>query len=314
MDYENNEYEYEDNNYLKIIISKKNFYCLNCNKRGHYYKECREPIISNGIIPIYIENFDSNNLEKLELYLLKNMKNFNKKLNDNLIIDEEINNKIKFLMVQRKNSLGYLEFMRGRYNLNNINTIEYLLEQMTPEELIDIQNKEFDFLWNNLWDINNIKNKYHHKEYTVSKQKFYELKLNNNNILKKTKTLYKYNEWGFPKGRREMHESDLVCAIREFEEETNYTENMYNVFENCKPIRENLVGTNGINYAHNYFIALVSQNKKLVENNREIGDIKLMPINECLSVIRPYHTNKICIIKYIYSIISSFLKEHDISN
>ena len=28
-------------------------------------------------------------------------------------------NNIKFLMIQRKNSLGYLEFMRGRYDVNN---------------------------------------------------------------------------------------------------------------------------------------------------------------------------------------------------
>ena len=62
------------------------------------------------------------------------------------------NSKIKFLMIQRKHSLGYLEFLRGRYDLNNIESIVFLLEQMTPNELIDLSIKEFDYLWNMLWD------------------------------------------------------------------------------------------------------------------------------------------------------------------
>ena len=50
----------------KIIISNKNFYCSNCNKRGHIYKKCYEPIISNGIISFYIENFDNSFISLLE--------------------------------------------------------------------------------------------------------------------------------------------------------------------------------------------------------------------------------------------------------
>ena len=36
----------------KIIIPKKSYYCSNCNKKGHTFKNCMEPIISNGIIGI----------------------------------------------------------------------------------------------------------------------------------------------------------------------------------------------------------------------------------------------------------------------
>ena len=32
-------------------------------------------------------------------------------------------------------------------------------------------------------------------------------------------------EWGFPKGRRNFQEKDIVCGIREFEEETGYNIN-----------------------------------------------------------------------------------------
>ena len=315
----------EENINEKIIIPKKNYYCCNCNRKGHIYKNCIEPIISNGIIGIYIKNFNKVFISTLENYLINNIKIFNKNYknnkfkcnfytwleNNSKMNTTEINYDIKFLMVQRKNSLGYLEFIRGRYNLDDINSISYLLEQMTPEEIELIINFDFDNLWNNLWDINNIKIKNHHKVYILSKQKFYQLKTNNLELLKNIKVSFKFNEWGFPKGRRELYESDFVCAIREFEEETSFNEERYSLLENCKYIRENLIGTNGINYAHNYFLAILDDDNDCLNNfsNREIGNIRIMNINECIEVIRPYHKNKVKIIKSIYNIINNFIND-----
>ena len=307
----------------KIIIPKKNYYCSNCNRKGHTFKNCMDAIISNGIIGIYIENFDYKLIPLLEAYIVENLRIFNKysispKNKNNFWLENssklnnyDLNNDIKFLMIQRKKSLGYLEFIRGRYNLDQITTLTHLLEQMTPEEVNDITNKDFDFLWNNLWDKNNIRNKNHHKEYIVSKQKFYELKMNHMDILKKIKILFDFNEWGFPKGRRESYESDLVCAVREFEEETCYNENKYILLEECKSIRENLVGTNGINYAHNYYLSILLDKIESFDlSNREIGNVKIMNINDCIDVIRPYHKNKIKIMKYVYNVVNDFIKDY----
>ncbi len=319
--------QFDEKIHEKIIIPKKNFYCSNCNRKGHIYKNCLEPIISNGIIGVYIKGFNNNFTPLLEAYFNENKtnyqyiknsptnknKNFHNNYNDlqSKISQYDLNPDIKFLMIQRKNSLGYLEFIRGRYNLDDKQGIVYLLEQMTPEELSDIRNKDFDYLWNNLWDKNNIKNKNHHKEYVTSKQKFYQLKMNKANLLTNTKPLFNFGEWGFPKGRRESYESDLVCAIREFEEETCYSESQYTILEDCTHIRENLVGTNGINYAHNYFIAILNEiNESCDSTNREIGNIKIMDINECIDLIRPYHKNKVKIVKNVYNIINSFLLEY----
>ena len=303
----------------KILILKKNFYCTNCNKKGHTYKNCLEPIISNGIISIYIENFDKEQNEKLENFINKN---FNSKIynNSNDIDFCSINDKIKFLMIQRKSSLGYLEFMRGRYSVNDDKNIQYLFEQMTQNEINDIITRDFDYLWSELWDETNIKNKNHHKEYVVSRQKFYELKLNKLDLIKTIVPKFGFNEWGFPKGRRELYESDLICAIREFEEETCINEKNYSILENCKKIKESLVGTNGVNYQHNYFLALLNINnfecKKYCNDgkeNKEIGDIKLLNYNECLKVIRPYHNSKLKIIKTLYSIINDFISNYHVN-
>ena len=161
----------------QIIIPKKNYYCSNCNRKNHTYKNCYEPIISNGIIAVYIENLNIESIPSLEKHIINNLKIFtntyNKEThspqyNKHLWLESDFrpkkfNENIKFLMVQRKNSLGYLEFIRGRYIIEDIKSIIHLLEQMTPNEINSIINSDFDILWNNLWDTNNIINKNHYK-------------------------------------------------------------------------------------------------------------------------------------------------------
>ena len=91
-------------------------------------------------------------------------------------------------------------------------------------------------------------------------------------------------------------------------EESNYT-----ILEKCKSIRENLTGTNGVQYAHNYFLSIINDNTNYYdETNREIGQTSVLNILECLERIRPYHKNKIRIIKHIYMVINDFLEEYSI--
>ena len=296
---------------------KKVNYCINCNKYGHIQKKCEIPTISNGIISFYIKNLNENNKKELEKFLCEKIKK--NEITDDIDINlNEINKNIKILMIQRKHSLGYVEFIRGRYNERKINnndtnynndnscpSINHLIEQMNDEEINNIFNKEFDELWNDLWNNNNNNNKYHN-EYMVSKKKFYEIK-KKFDISEFKKSKYGFNEWGFPKGRRNQYETDLVCALREFEEETNINEKNIMVFEKCNFIRETMTGTNDIQYIHNYFLALLYNEDVVKKENTEVGDIKIMNVSECLNIIRPYHFEKIKIIKFIYSLIKEFL-------
>ena len=79
--------------------NKIQIFCNNCGKHGHSFHQCKLPITSIGIIAI------RKHLNKTEL-----------------------------LLIRRKNSLGFVDFMRGKYNLNNIDYIINLFNKMTLEE------------------------------------------------------------------------------------------------------------------------------------------------------------------------------------
>jgi 8-oxo-dGTP pyrophosphatase MutT (NUDIX family) len=264
--------------------------CANCGKNVlHNYKSCNEPITSWGIIAV------------------KNSK-------ENLFIDKYINidnyyNSLKFLMVSRKHSLGYVEFIRGRYNPKQINGIIYMFKQMTDMEIKNINDKNFDELWEEFWNDFDKKNT-NNIEYIDSKTKFNQLKnfINVELSLKfyteNIKAKFKNPEWGFPKGRKIKGETDVECAIREFCEETNLEKTDINIL-NINPIVENLIGTNGIKYRHIYFLSEIKTDKNIFNTfkyskNTEIGDINLFTYEEAINLIRDYHVEKKNIVTNIF--------------
>ena len=57
-------------------------------------------------------------------------------------------------MICRKDTLGYVDFIRGRYNLINTDYIVNLINVMTTIEKAKILSKNFDDLWKDLWGSN----------------------------------------------------------------------------------------------------------------------------------------------------------------
>jgi 8-oxo-dGTP pyrophosphatase MutT (NUDIX family) len=251
-------------------MSNKVIYCGNCGNIGHSYRRCLSPIMSMGVILFKIE--------------------------DNII---------KYLLIQRKDTLGFVEFMRGKYNLENLDYIKELLKIMTIHEREKIVNNEFDFLWNELWM--NFNSKKFHNEYSSSKDKFYKLKngfkiyddyydiKNLNNIVPK---IYSETEWGFPKGRRNLREIDIDCAKREFEEESGYESKNYQIIEENLTFEEIFLGTNNIRYQHTYYLAKSLKDINLVidKNNFnqycEIKKVKWFSLPNGLKMIRDYNEEK----------------------
>jgi hypothetical protein len=199
-------------------------------------------------------------------------------------------------MIQRKHSLSYIEFLRGKYNENDISKINNIFELMTKNEVNQIKSCEFETLWNNLWK-ENAHSKTFLKEMNISKIKFNIIK--NNKIINNLESKYIDPEWEFPKGRRNKFENNNECANREFIEETNLLN--YIQFDRINPIEEIFSGTNNINYKNIYYFGSSEEEELSYSfDNYEIGNIGWFTIDQVLSLFRPYNKTKIDLINQIY--------------
>jgi ADP-ribose pyrophosphatase YjhB (NUDIX family) len=279
--------------------------CLNCGKQGHHIKSCDNPILSYGIICSNIGSLVNNKQIKNYFYnKFLDIEEFNYNNLNNLTLIPHFYDKIKILMVRRKNTLNYIEFIRGKYDINNIEQLTKIFNLMTRDENLKIISSSFIQLWNELWK-ETANNKFYQKEFNLSKLKFEELKKNNfYNLLEESK-LSQYNEpeWGFPKGRRNSNEKNLNCAIREFIEETNINSNHFHILERLNYVTEEYIGTNLVNYCHIYYLASTNNEIELDINKNqleEISDIKWFTIPEAINKIRPYYKKRIHLIHQIY--------------
>lgn len=265
-----------------MLKSKTNQFCNNCGKQGHLFNHCKIPITSIGIICF----------NKTE-----NMKN-------------------KFLMICRKDSIGYIEFLRGKYPLYNRDYIQTLIDEMTVSEKNKLLSSDFDELWGELWG-EYIGMQYRNEE-KHSREKFNQIKRGIKTydegsydleiIVNESKTNWETPEWGFPKGRRNYQETDITCAYREFIEETGYNKPEIEMITNMQPFEEIFVGSNFKSYKHKYYLAALKSNN--FESDKfqktEVSDMKWFSLEECLQHIRPYNLEKIDIIKQIDKLLNEY--------
>ena len=249
----------------------KNIICKNCNKSFHTLKQCKYPITSYGIILFRIYN-------------------------------EEI----QYLMIRRKNSFGYIDFIKGQYMENNFEYLQQLFDEMSiQEKKYILENYDFDILWKKMWEDN-----FKPNIFNTSKQKFINLKTSGvlEQLIKNSTTQWDETEWEFPKGRRNYMEKDLECALREFQEETGIHCSNITLIENLLPFEEIFTGTNYKSYKNKYFLAfLKSQDNNSNDNFEELNNYQISEVSKiewktlenCSNSIRPYNIEKIQLINQI---------------
>ncbi len=286
---------------------KKNICCTNCNRLNHDYKECKEPITSWGIILVNLSHIDKKDLEHSAINLKSRFFTIYPRNYKELEDLSNYMNSIRFLLVQRKHSIGFMDFVRGKYKLDNIDQINSLFSHMNKNEIELIRKKTFDELWHEIWNndqqrINNLKREYSHAKTQFDKLRDHEdTELNLDFYVNNVTPLYSFNEWGFPKGRRDKNESTIECALREFSEETEIGIDKIKIIENIEPIEENLVGTNGVPYRHIYYVAEVQDDiLPSILNNNETGGIGYFNFNETGELIRDYHIEKKNVLRILH--------------
>ena len=260
-------------------------YCRNCGNKGHSYRECNNPILSFGIILYHTDEED----------------------------------KTEIIMIERKDSLAFIEFIRGKYyNIYNHDYIQLIIDRMSTEEKQRLLENTFDELWTNLWlNTDNINYKIK-REYSKSKVLFNNLKdrkdLNLKYFIDHSASNYTNNEWELPKGRRENYENNKECAIREVNEETNIKHEMYSLLDYITPINEEYTGINNVRYKHNYYMGKMKQrvdvymNEENKDQQSEVRNIKWLTEEEGLNSIRDYDENKKSVIKYFFNLIKEIEK------
>lgn len=228
------------NNGINIINNK---YCNNCGKYGHSQHECVLPIISIGII----------------LYRIKN-------------------GKIEYLMIRRKETFGYCDYVKNRAKqFNNKVFLKNVIDEMTVDEKKYIYDKYNDELANEL--------------------------------INSSLTLWIEPEWGFPKGRRNCGEKDLECGLREFQEETGFNLDEIKLIENLNPYEELFIGSNLKSYKQKYYLAYTDNHDDNVLENYQKSEVSKMSwfdIDECNNKIRSYNCEKKNLINQVHNTIINY--------
>uniref|UniRef100_A0A6C0J183 Nudix hydrolase domain-containing protein n=1 Tax=viral metagenome TaxID=1070528 RepID=A0A6C0J183_9ZZZZ len=237
-------------------------------------------------------------------------KNYKKKVSYGILLyyfDDNLKQN-KFLLVRRKDSIEYVQIIRGNYNLTCEKDIKNMFSRITKTEFNNLKTLTFKQLWEKLWmksledDTFRIEFK---KNYEKSLNKFQQLKNTTiyKTICKNFKFKYDESEWGIPKGRKNSDETDIDCAIREFSEETNINDNYY-IILNSNQFIEEYIGSDNKTYKHIYYLAKSKTKNidlKLDLNNRsqvtEISSIDFFTYSECLKKIRDYSKEKLKIIE-----------------
>lgn len=200
---------------------------------------------------------------------------------------------IRYLLSQRRDTIEYSDYLKGRYNSYNLQTYFGL---MTEEERDRLVNYTFDELWDDLWIDHS--NSYYKNYKGKSKTKYENNKTGMYDLLKKTFTLRKEPSWGFPKGKKNFQENEINCAFREFEEETCLKINYTNLL-NISPSIEIFKGSNNYMYKTVYYIAQTDIkfpiNKLKLETgireytiSDEVSNLRWCTLGEALVLLQPY--------------------------
>lgn len=255
-------------------------FCNNCGKSGHAFHQCKNPITSMGIITF-----------------------------------RQREGNIEFLLICRKDSLGYVDFLRGRYELENKSYLMNIINIMTNSEKHNLLTKSFSELWKGLWgDFIGIQ---YRGEERLSQNKFEALKKGIivgdnkyclNDLINESNSDWTDPEWGFPKGRRNFQEKDFDCALREFSEETGYNSEDVNVISNILPYEENFTGSNFKSYKHKYYVGKIKSDSvyKSGFQKTEVSKLSWLSYDNAVKLIRPYNLERLRIFKIVNNVLQQY--------
>lgn len=259
-------------------------FCNNCGRSGHSFSQCKSPITSYGLI---------------------------------VCRRKTAGDEPELLMIRRKDSLGFVEFVRGKYPLTNREYILNIINEMTLTEREWLKTKTFDELWTELWG--GAAGFQYRGEEKTSRDKYDALKtgivcgsesFSLDDLVSEATSEWVETEWGFPKGRRNYQEKDMACGLREFEEETGYPKTQVSVIQNVLPYDEIFTGSNYKCYKHRYYVGFMKYAdtvEKHAFQEHEVSKCEWKKLSDCVACLRPYNNERISIVRSVASITNAYV-------
>lgn len=215
------------------------------------------------------------------------------------ILVKIVDRQLKVLLIQRRYTISFVAFVIGRYTLFDFNYILQMFGSMTRDEKELIKNETFQQLWDRIWSNSHIvsqrpclKKKYQNAKERYSILQESEDMFNLDNLIQ-IESKINTPDWSFPKGRKDVSELHIDCAIREVKEETGLEIDKHFVYlDKIFPLYEKYIGTDGLLYKGSYYLGLIttSNDLKIDPNNEhqraEVGDIGLFTLSEALTLMR----------------------------
>jgi len=174
--------------------------------------------------------------------------------------------KVEFLLIKKKTTFYYAEFILKYYRRDDPKLI-ILFNNMSYDEKLDILSLDFSRMWYRLFVVNPEFDSDQYYKYSTCKTHFEK-----NFIVdkgQKLKDLICRSQnyeciWEIPKGRKlQAQEKDMICAMREFKEETGVSNSNYMIID-TNPIKTSTVSFN-VKYINHLYLSIYTSNSSDVK-------------------------------------------------
>lgn len=278
--------------------------CIKCGGEGHTTRNCKNPVTSFGLVVFTSRNEP---FIKGRIYPFKQVPC---KFHEKVILPGQIPafpNELLFLLVERKDTVGFLNIVQGSYpdmEPYKQKKLHRYLYELTCEERQKLVSWSFPQLWKIAGSDK--------RDMKKAQEKFENLGIKE--ILENFNCWHQEADYLMPKGRLKFGETTRQCAIREFAEETGYKRTDVELL-NIQPFEEQFTGTDGKSYRNIFFVAKLKESANIVvklgedpHQTKEVRNLGWFNTKECMEVMRDYHQDKKNIILHTVNILANTVK------
>lgn len=230
-----------------------------------------------------------------------------------LILHTVIDGKIYYLIGRVRDTIPFKEFVRGA--IGEADMPRYMIH-MAQEEKHRLLTEPFQELLDDIM-VNHTTRTYRSccdngAEFEINRTKYSAL-------LGDPLIGLKEAPWIFPKGRKMEPETDIACALREFEEETRIPGELIKIYDEAEPLEEIYTGLDGKTYRTVYYMGYIeysnyqgisaNMRKQFIVTNRrtslseEIAKIKWLQYDAAMLKLDPTK-------RYLLRVVDAFLIFH----